>query len=461
MDEIKLGSTGNGVKSIQMALGLTPDGTFGPKTEAAVKEWQTKNGLTPTGVLVESAISGLVNQPTATSSLLQNAGLDGIISQPKENTTVLTNPGGNPEFMDLESLLATTLTPTNEKPAIDLLTQLSTGFSQTSLPAEAGTISSFDQTMASLLQSAGLEGVVPQPRENTTVLTNPGGNLEFMDLDSFEMELEEIRKVRARLATEAASVQPPNQQTFNNTTVNESTTVNDTQTVLPTESITTFLAKEPNIDSGPETGTIESNMMNLSQNSSILNQINPTENSSVNSSQTISNTEKFLNSAMVNESNSQLNTILNNLTATNTNQSEQNELNSQVTSSVNSPMSRVENSQLVTKAEYNQITKPVNPVVSSLDEMNRNVSFKLDGVSENIKTSVSNISSGGQVDNTSMTQIDQSSSVTNQVSELAKITESAKMAEGQPVSMGDDLRDFYLSSIYEMLASGIKVKITY
>ena len=48
---LKLGSKGEDVKTLQEKLGLKADGSFGPGTEKAVKEWQTKNGLIPDGVI--------------------------------------------------------------------------------------------------------------------------------------------------------------------------------------------------------------------------------------------------------------------------------------------------------------------------------------------------------------------------------------------------------------------------
>jgi putative chitinase len=48
---LKKGSKGDNVKLLQVKLGLNSDGDFGPGTEAKVKEWQTKNGLTPDGVV--------------------------------------------------------------------------------------------------------------------------------------------------------------------------------------------------------------------------------------------------------------------------------------------------------------------------------------------------------------------------------------------------------------------------
>jgi len=48
---LKLGSEGEDVKKLQIKLGVDPVGKFGPKTEAAVKGWQSKNGLTADGVV--------------------------------------------------------------------------------------------------------------------------------------------------------------------------------------------------------------------------------------------------------------------------------------------------------------------------------------------------------------------------------------------------------------------------
>lgn len=48
---LKVGSTGDDVVKLQKKLGVEPVGTFGPKTEAAVKEWQQANGLTADGLV--------------------------------------------------------------------------------------------------------------------------------------------------------------------------------------------------------------------------------------------------------------------------------------------------------------------------------------------------------------------------------------------------------------------------
>lgn len=48
---LKVGSTGDDVVKLQKKLGVDPVGTFGPKTEAAVKDWQKTNGLTADGLV--------------------------------------------------------------------------------------------------------------------------------------------------------------------------------------------------------------------------------------------------------------------------------------------------------------------------------------------------------------------------------------------------------------------------
>ena len=48
---LKLGSEGEDVKKLQIKLGVDPIGKFGPKTEAAVKAWQSEHGLGADGIV--------------------------------------------------------------------------------------------------------------------------------------------------------------------------------------------------------------------------------------------------------------------------------------------------------------------------------------------------------------------------------------------------------------------------
>jgi len=56
---LKVGSKGEDVKKLQEKLGLGADGSFGPGTEKAVKEWQAKNGLTADGIVGDASWSKL------------------------------------------------------------------------------------------------------------------------------------------------------------------------------------------------------------------------------------------------------------------------------------------------------------------------------------------------------------------------------------------------------------------
>ncbi len=50
MSMLKKGLSGEPVKRLQAKLGLPADGEFGPKTDAALKDWQKKNNLAADGI---------------------------------------------------------------------------------------------------------------------------------------------------------------------------------------------------------------------------------------------------------------------------------------------------------------------------------------------------------------------------------------------------------------------------
>ena len=62
---LKSGSTGDEVKQLQKQLGLTPDGGFGAGTEAAVKAWQTANGMAADGIVGDAAWAKLMGAAPA------------------------------------------------------------------------------------------------------------------------------------------------------------------------------------------------------------------------------------------------------------------------------------------------------------------------------------------------------------------------------------------------------------
>ena len=45
---------------MQEKLGISADGDFGPGTERAVKEWQTKNGLVADGIVGPKTLAKLM-----------------------------------------------------------------------------------------------------------------------------------------------------------------------------------------------------------------------------------------------------------------------------------------------------------------------------------------------------------------------------------------------------------------
>ena len=60
---LKKGDNNENVKLMQQKLGIEPAVTnFGPKTEAAVKEWQAKNGLTADGIVGPSTWAKIMGE---------------------------------------------------------------------------------------------------------------------------------------------------------------------------------------------------------------------------------------------------------------------------------------------------------------------------------------------------------------------------------------------------------------
>ena len=80
---LKLGSEGEDVKKLQQKLGVDPIGKFGPKTEAAVKAWQSANGLTADGIVGDGTwgklfAEGVVSAPTVITEPAPVASVGGL-----------------------------------------------------------------------------------------------------------------------------------------------------------------------------------------------------------------------------------------------------------------------------------------------------------------------------------------------------------------------------------------------
>ncbi len=77
---LKLGSQGEDVKKLQVRLGVDPIGNFGPKTESAVKKWQSDNGLTADGIVGDGTWGRLFSEGTVSSPT--------VITEPARVSTV-------------------------------------------------------------------------------------------------------------------------------------------------------------------------------------------------------------------------------------------------------------------------------------------------------------------------------------------------------------------------------------
>lgn len=72
---LRLGSFGEDVTKLQVKLGVDPIGKFGPKTEAAVKGWQSAHGLAPDGIVGDATWSKMfstVATPPSYNSVVIN-----------------------------------------------------------------------------------------------------------------------------------------------------------------------------------------------------------------------------------------------------------------------------------------------------------------------------------------------------------------------------------------------------
>jgi len=64
---LKIGTEGEDVKKLQIKLGVDPIGKFGPKTDVAVKNWQTKNGINPDGIVNDLIWDKIMNENQSNS----------------------------------------------------------------------------------------------------------------------------------------------------------------------------------------------------------------------------------------------------------------------------------------------------------------------------------------------------------------------------------------------------------
>jgi putative chitinase len=93
---LKVGSTGEDVTKLQVKLGVDPIGKFGPKTEAAVKGWQSAHGLTPDGIVGpntwEKMFAPVTAPPTAHTVVNTPTSFTPIATPPTGYTVVIDTP---------------------------------------------------------------------------------------------------------------------------------------------------------------------------------------------------------------------------------------------------------------------------------------------------------------------------------------------------------------------------------
>lgn len=273
--------------------------------------------------------------------------------------------------------------------------------------------------------------------KSTTILTGPGVNgTIFMTEDERVMAEYAAKKKAALAAQNVLNTVVNNQNTNIQNTQNTSTNQLLTGVATGNTTVEPLTASQTTINQAPTETRIETNQTNI------------------NSTQTAPSSEKIMEYLV---SSNTVEPIQNAGTVTN---NETNLSNNQTTVN-NQPGSRVESKELVSKNEITKITKPVNPVVVSVEQMNREVTTKLEGVGQNIKNSMTNMAGNSTVNNSSNTSIDQSSNVTTMGSEGQNKPIENKETNPEALISGGELSEFYLSSIYELLSTGIKVKISY
>ncbi len=84
---------------LQTALGITSDGSFGPKTKAAVEAWQTKEGLTADGVFGPKSLAAFgggmtMSLPAGCTSTSGFSPTTGATCSTGTTTTTTTLPAG-------------------------------------------------------------------------------------------------------------------------------------------------------------------------------------------------------------------------------------------------------------------------------------------------------------------------------------------------------------------------------
>jgi len=127
----------------------------------------------------------------------------------------------------------------------------------------------------------------------------------------------------------------------------------------------------------------------------------------------------------------------------------------------NDTMSRLESNQLISKSETQQLIKPANPVVSSIEGLSQIFSRNIQDMSSTLSSNISNIKTGGTVSNSQVTNMDQSSVLNQQMAETQRIAQEDVKKNTESTAITSSQSEMFLAQIYELLIAGIKVKLNY
>lgn len=93
---LKVGSSGQQVSALQEKVGTVVDGIYGPKTRAAVRRFQRKNDLKPTGVATGKTLKALGITAKTASATEKTLGDTSAANNPTLQKIAQCESGGNP-----------------------------------------------------------------------------------------------------------------------------------------------------------------------------------------------------------------------------------------------------------------------------------------------------------------------------------------------------------------------------
>jgi hypothetical protein len=399
MPDLKRGSTGSDVKKMQVMLGVEPaNGNFGPITETALKDWQTKNGLAATGIATTKELVVMYQQDSIAAALAvaDDLGLD-LSDSPIGKTgsyedyinslmtdTFVESPANQSKVLSNDNTQALTAQPDQEVlSAVDIDSLINSYRLSNQSPAQSSSpeASTAQQTSQNIM--------------NTQNILNTA-NTTTQNVD------QKINQTTVSTENAISNVQADQSRVIQN--------ANNLKTVLAGESLTA-----------------------IQNNTETLNQIN--------SSMTKSAENNQFQTAQTSAENNQFQTAQTNIENVN-------------------DVSRVESSQLITKSETSQIINPANPVVNELRGVGTVFEQGLQTLNSDLSTNISNMKSGDTVSNSQVTQVDQSSIYNTADNKPAPAQVELNQDKAAEPTNSTNLNEVYLAAIYEALIGGIKVKLS-